>query len=86
MIFVKDIVQDGKLIAYSDYNIKKQDETIVYIEIPKSKRKERKDLQMVKDVKVDESIPTITCHVDYENEDLDQNFKELEQQAKRKDD
>ena len=75
VIFKEDIVWDGKPIAYSDDDIKELDKAIVYIEIPKSKAKEMEDIQLVKDVKVDELISIVTRQVDHEDEDLDENFE-----------
>ena len=78
MIFDEDTVWDGKPIAYSDDDIKDLDKAIVHIEIPESETKEMEDIQLVKDVEVDQPTPTVTCQADYEDEDLDENLKESE--------
>ena len=85
-IFDKDIVCNGKSIAYSDDDIKKLDKAIVYIKIPKSEAKKIKDIQFVKDAKIDKPIPLVTRQTDHKDENLDENLKEPEQQAKDKDD
>lgn len=60
VIFDENKVQNRKPISYSDNNIKKFDKTIVYIEILELETKEMKDIQLVKDDKVQDKILTIT--------------------------
>ena len=75
MIFDKDIVWDGKSIAYSNDDIKELDEAIVHIEISESEAKEIEDIHLVKDAKVDKLTPKVTRQADYKNEDLDENLE-----------
>ena len=86
MIFNENTIWDRKPIAYSDDDIKELDEVIVHIEISKLKVEEMKDIQLVEDIKADESTPIITRQADHEDENLDKNLEESEQQAKDKDD
>ncbi len=78
-IFNENTVWDGKPIAHSDDDIKELEEAIVYIEISESKAKEMEDIHLVENVKVDKPTFTITCQVDHEDEDLDENLEESEE-------
>ena len=79
MIFDKDIVWDGKSIAYSNNDIKELDKAIVYIEIPESEAKKIEDIQLVKNAKLDKPTPTVIRQADHEDEDFNENFEESEQ-------
>lgn len=66
--------------------MKKLDEAIVYIKIYELKAKKIKDIQLVKDSKVDKPTSIIICQVDHDNKDLNEYLEELEQLTKDKND
>lgn len=78
IIFNKDIMSDKKLIPYFDDNIKELNKAITHIEIIKLEVLETKNIQLVKNLKVDKTSLIIICQTDYKNKDLDINLKKLE--------
>lgn len=52
---------DRKPIFYSNNNIKKLDEVIVYIEISKLKIKEMENIKLLKNKKIQDKILIIIC-------------------------
>lgn len=67
IIFNKDIVWDGSLIAYFDDDIKQLDEAIVYNKIFKSKLKKSENIHLVKKIKVGKPIPKVIRQANYKD-------------------
>lgn len=59
-------------------NIKKLDKIIVYIKIFKLKILKIKNIQLIKDFKIDKIILIITCQINYKDKNLNINSKKLE--------
>lgn len=74
------------MIVYSNNDIKELDETIVHIEILKSKAKKIENIWHIKDAEVDKPTPNVICQANHENKNLDEDLEKLKQQAKDKDD
>ena len=78
MIFDEDKVWNKKTIVYFNDDIKEWDEAIIYIEIPESEAKKIKDIQLVKDAKVNKPTPIVTRQAEHEHKNLNENLGESE--------
>lgn len=61
IIFDRDIIETKKPIFYSNKDIKELNKTIIYIKILKSKVLKIKEIQLIKDFKVNKKTPIIIC-------------------------
>lgn len=55
--------------------MKELDKTIIYIEIFKSETLKIKNIQLIENFKIVETISTIICQTDHKNKDLEVNSK-----------